>query len=186
MSTPEQIERDIESTRSNLSSDVERLADKVSPGRAVGRRVDRVKTSASSMKERIMGSMPSTDDVGSQLSSAKDAMGGAASSVRDAPGMARRQARGNPLAAGLVAFGVGMLIASLAPVTEPEKQLAAQAEDKAREPLQEHAREVAAELADSAKESAQQVKQTAADAAAQTAEHAKSAAGDVKQPLQHD
>jgi uncharacterized protein DUF3618 len=184
MSTPEQIERDIENTRHNLSNDVERLDEKVSPGRVVGRRVDRVKTSATSMKDRVMGSMPSTDGAGSQLSSAKDAMGSAASSIGDAPQVARRQAQGNPLAAGLIAFGIGMLVSSLAPVSEPEKQLAAQAEDKAKEPIQQQAHEVASELAESAKESAQQLKHTASHAAGQTVDQAKSAADDVREPLQ--
>jgi len=90
MTTPEQIQRDIEGTRQSLSAGVDRLTEKVSPGRVVGRRVDRVKSGASSLKDRVMGSMPDTDSLksaggsaGSSVSSAKDsvgdALGGAAS-----------------------------------------------------------------------------------------------------------
>ena len=40
---PEVIRRDIESTRSDLSRNVDALTEKVSPSRVVGRRVDRAK-----------------------------------------------------------------------------------------------------------------------------------------------
>jgi hypothetical protein len=51
----------------------------------------------------------------------------AASSVADAassaPDMARRQTRGNPLAAGLIALGVGWLASSLLPLTEAANEI---------------------------------------------------------------
>jgi len=50
LTTPEQIQRDIEGTRRALSTDVDRLAEKVSPGKVVGRRVERVKTGATSLR----------------------------------------------------------------------------------------------------------------------------------------
>src|SRR3954462_702864 len=95
MSSPEQIQRDIEGTRQSLSADVDRLTEKVSPGRVVSRRVDRVKSTATTLKERVMGSMPDTDSLrsvgntvsdtaGSGVSSATGAVSGAASSVGDA------------------------------------------------------------------------------------------------------
>jgi hypothetical protein len=192
LSTPEQIQREIEGTRRNLSSDVDRLAEKVSPGRVVSRRVERVKSGATSLKERIMGSAPDPDQVKDRASSAahsaadsvsgaaesaRDAVTGAAESARDAvanaPQVVRQQAQGNPLAAGLVAFGVGMIVASMIPASEREKQLAASAEEAAREPLQQKAAEVAGELRESATESVQQVKETATSAASDTVDQAK-------------
>jgi Protein of unknown function (DUF3618) len=202
MSTPEQIQRDIEGTRRALSEDVDRLTEKVSPGRVVSRRVDRVKSGASSLRNRVMGSMPDTDSfrsagnsAGSGLSSATGAVGSAASSVGDvassmgdavtsAPQAVRTQTQGNPLGAGLVAFGVGLVLSSLVPASERETQLAAQAEDKARGPLQEQARTMASDLQGSAQESVQQVKEVATDAATDTADQARSAVEDVKAPLQ--
>ena len=56
MSSPEQIQADIERTRANLSSDVDRLSEKVAPGKVIGRRVDSVKGGASSLRDRVMGS----------------------------------------------------------------------------------------------------------------------------------
>jgi len=198
MSTPEEIQQDIERTRASLSRDVDRLEDKVSPSRVVHRRVDRVKGSVGSLRERVMGSSDNGSGVQGAatsargtLDSAKSSVGDAASTVSDAasnaPQMIKQQTQGNPLAAGLVAFGVGWLISSLAPASQAEKNVAGQAEDKAKtlaEPLKQHAQEVADELKEPAQQAAQQVKQTATDAAAETADHAKSRAQDVREPLQ--
>jgi Protein of unknown function (DUF3618) len=192
LSTPEQIQRDIEGTRRELSQDVDRLAEKVSPGRVVSRRVDRVKSGASSMREKIMGSVPDTGQVksktGDVAGSAKESVGNAVSSVGDAvtgaPQTVKQQTQGNPLGAGLVAFGVGLIISSLIPATEREKELAGQAQEKAVGPLQEKAKEMAGELQGSVQQSAQQVKEVAAQGASHTVEEARSAADDVKAPLQ--
>jgi hypothetical protein len=183
MSTPEQIQHNIEGTRAALSADVDRLSEKVSPGRIVGRRVERVRSGAGSLRERVMGAMPDGDQLSSAGSAAGDAVSNAAGTVRqaaaDAPHNARRQTQGNPLAAGLVAFGVGMVLASLAPATDAERELAGQAEQKAVGPLQETAKEVAAQLQEPAKEAAQQIKEAATHAASETADQARSSIGDV-------
>ena len=196
MTSPEQIQRDIEGTRRALSEDVDRLSEKVSPGRVVARRVDRVRSGAAGMREKIMGAVPdprqvtsaTTDAAGSGLASAKDAVSGAASSVGDAvtgaPQTVKQQTQGNPLGAGLVAFGIGMVLSSMAPATEREKTLATGAQDKAMGPLQEKAKEMASELQGSVQESAEQVKQVATNAAGDTADQARSAVEDVKAPLQ--
>jgi Protein of unknown function (DUF3618) len=198
MSSPEEIQRDIERTRAALSNDVNRLNEKVSPARVVGRRVDRVKDTASSVKVRVMGAPDAGtglrgagDSVSSGASSARDAVSSAASSLSDAataaPQKVRQQTQGNPLAAGVIAFGIGWLLSSLPPATQREQDVAELAEDKARElaePLKEKAQEVAGNLQEPLQHSVEQVKSTATDAATQTADHAKSAAADVKEPLQ--
>jgi cell division septum initiation protein DivIVA len=202
MSSPEHIQEEIEHTRASLSRDVDRLGDKVSPGKVVSRRLNRVKNSATSMRDRVMGSPD--DDAGahgvggavaSAASSAKNAVNSAASNaassvgdtVTNAPQAARRQAQGNPLAAGLIAFGAGWLLSSLAPASPPEEDLARRAEQKAADlaqPLKDHAQDVAAELQQPLQRSAEEIKSTATDAAQQTAEHARSAAADVREPFQ--
>ena len=53
--------------------------------------------------------------------------------VGNAPTAVRQQTQGNPLAAGVIAFGVGWLLSSLAPATSAEQQLGANAEAKAKE-----------------------------------------------------
>jgi hypothetical protein len=199
LSTPEQIEQQIEGTRRSLSTDVDRLAEKVSPGRAVGRRMDRMRSGVASVRDKVMGAAPDPRQVRARAhdatGSAKDGMSSAVASVGDAAGtvgdavtsapqVVRQQAQGNPLAAGLVAFGVGMLLSALVPASEREKELAAQAEQAAAEPLQSKAKEMAGQLQGSAQESVQQVKQTATQAASETVDQARSAAEDVKAPLQ--
>lgn len=205
MSSPEEIQRNIERTRASLSADVNRLNEKVSPARVVGRRVDRIKGTATSVKERVMGSAEggtglrsAGDSVSSGASSAKDAassvastVGDAASSVGDtasaAPQTVRRQTQGNPLAAGVIAFGVGWLLSSVPPATQREQDVAELAEDKAKDlvdPLKEKAQEVAGNLQEPLQHSVEQVRSAATDAATQTAEQAKSAAAEVKEPLQ--
>jgi methyl-accepting chemotaxis protein len=198
MSSPEEIQRDIERTRATLSADVDRLNEKVSPSRVVGRRVDQIKGTATSVKERVMGTAEDSsglrgagDSVSSGASSAKEAVSSAAASIGDAasaaPQTLRRQTQGNPLAAGLIAFGVGWLLSSLPPATQREQDVAKLAQDKAgdlAQPLKEKAQEVASNLQQPLQDSVEQVKSAATEAATQTADQAKSAAADVKEPLQ--
>lgn len=184
MTSPEQIQQQIETTRENLSSDVNRLADKVSPSAVVGRRVERIKGSASSARERVMGAMPEKRRM-------QSAGGKVTDTANNAPQVLRQQAQGSPLAAGLIAFGVGVLAASLIPPSRSEQTLAARAEEtvrekaqELREPVQERAQEIGGQLKASAQESAQQVKQAATDAASETVDQARSRADEVRQPLQ--
>ena len=80
------------------------------------------------------------------------------------------RAQGNPLAAGLVAFGAGMLLSALLPASDRETKVAGQAVQAAKEhgqPVVEEARSVGqqlgAELKESAVESVQQVRDTATE-----------------------
>ena len=100
--------------------------------------------------------------------------------------MVRRRAEGNPLAAGLIAFGAGWLLSSLLPASTPEQQVATQVKDFATEQgrpaarqLGEAGQQAAQQLRESAQQRAESVKETAADAASTVAGEAKSAASDV-------
>ena len=122
-------------------------------------------------------------------------MQGAASTavgaVQQAPDAIVRQTQGNPLAAGLIAFGVGWLVSSLLPASEKEKQLAQQAETAVREhkdailePAKQAAQEMGEQLKPAAQEAMESVKATAQDAASTVAEEGKSAAADVQDQAQ--
>lgn len=185
MSTdPDVIRADIERTRARLSSDVNSLTNEANPKTIVGRRVDRARTAVGSVKEKVMGTSSNST---SSASSATDTLGNAASSVGDAvtsaPETVRAQTQGNPLAAGLIAFGAGALIGSLLPASAKEQQAAAKVKDAAA-PVAQQLGEVAKDTAESLKEPAQQavesVKSTAADAAATVKDEGSSAAQDVK------
>ena len=194
-SDPDEIRGNIEQTQLALSADVDALTDKVSPPRIMERRVQRTRAAMSNVRDRIMGSTAEqtsswSGTVGSTTSSAKDTLASTASSAADAassaPELARRRTQGNPLAAGLIAFGAGWLIASLLPATEPEQQAASQVKDLATEKgrpvaqqLSQAGQQAAQELGESAQQRAQSVKETAAGAASTVAGEAQSRAGDV-------
>jgi hypothetical protein len=163
---PEAIEHDIENTREDLSRNLDALADRVSPGRVVGRQVDSVKGRFSGAKDAVMG----------KASSVSDASGSAAGSVGDAAGKVSDQAQGNPLAAGLIAFGAGWLVSSLLPASQTEAKLAGHAIDTAKEhgqPLIDHAKSVGQEVGGDLKDKAAQAASEVKDSAVESAQHVK-------------
>ncbi|HEV7956198.1 MAG: hypothetical protein JWL94_466 [Microbacteriaceae bacterium] len=170
---PDQIRADIERTRRELGGDVDALADKVTPSKIVGRQTDKVKGAVGSVKDRVMGV---ASDVGDRASSA----GG---SIAGAPHHAVDKAKGNPLAVGLIAFGVGWLAASLVPASQKEKEMASSIKDAA-EPLVHEVTDAAKEVAENLREPAQDAVAAVKDKATDGAEHVKSdassAAGDMK------
>ena len=194
-SDPDQIRGDIEQTQQHLSADVDALTDKVGPPRIVERRVQQTRSAMTNIKGRIMGGTSEATSglsgtVSSSASSAKDSVASGVSSAADAagsaPDLARQRTRGNPLAAGLIAFGAGWLVASLLPATEPEQQVAGQVKDVATEKgrpvaqqLSQAGQEAAQELRESAQQRAQSVRETAVDAASTVKDDAQSHASDV-------
>ena len=86
--------------------------------------------------------------------------------VSAAPQAAKEKTRGNPLAAGLIAFGAGMVISSLIPSSQKEQQAVSNLQGNL-EPLKEKATEVAQDfgqqLKEPAQEAAESVKTTAAE-----------------------
>ncbi|MBY8875135.1 DUF3618 domain-containing protein [Micromonospora sp. PLK6-60] len=208
MSTdPDQIRREIEATRNNLSSDVDALAYKVSPGRIVDDRKQRARNALQNVRDKVMGTASDLGhagshaghSVGDHASSAahtvSDKAHSAASTVGDAahraPYKVREKTEGNPLAAGLIAFGVGMLASSLLPATRREQQVASQVKERAAEhsdTVKQKLGEVASEVRDELREPAQQatesVKSTAQDAVHAVQDDTRSAAHDVRDSAQ--
>jgi hypothetical protein len=128
-----------------------------------------------------------SDAASSAAGAVSDTASSAAAAVQEAPQALRRQTRGNPLAAGLIAFGAGWLVSSLLPASRQEQQLAQQATEKAAEvgrPLADKARDAAMEVKDNLQEPAQEavasVKDTATDAGRTVVDEGKSAAQDAQ------
>jgi uncharacterized protein YjbJ (UPF0337 family) len=194
---PDEIRADIERTRAALSDDVDDLAESVKPKNVAGRQVGKVKEAASNLKDRVMGS--DDDDysgsavgtVGDKASSAKDTVSEKASDARDAvrqaPSRMKRRAQGNPLAAGMIAFGLGMLVSSLIPSTEKEREAVSQLQENL-EPVKEKASEVAQDMAESlkpaAQDAAESLKTTAQEGVENVKQEGQSAAADVKDQAQ--
>jgi len=202
-SDPDVIRRQIEETRRELSYDVDALNEKVNPARVMDRRVSAAKGRITNLKERVMGSAHDTtyqaqgmasnaagsvqNAASSAVGTVQDAASSAAGAVQQAPDAIVRQTQGNPLAAGLIAFGVGWLVSSLMPASEKEKQLAMQAEsavkehkDALLEPAKQAAQEIGDQLKPAAQEAVESVKATAQDAATTVTEEGKAAAADVQ------
>jgi gas vesicle protein len=121
-----------------------------------------------------------TDTVSERASDAREP-------VRQAPRRMKRRAQGYPLAAGVVAFGLGMLMSSLIPSSEKEREAASQLQENL-EPVKEKATEVAGETGESlkpaAQEAAQSVKTTAQEGVQSVKQEGQSAAVDVKDQAQ--
>ena len=211
---PDAIRRQIEQTQRELSYDVDALNEKVNPSRVMDRRVSAAKGRFSNIKDRVMGSAQDTrstaqyraqnvagtvqdraqnaagtvqDKAQNAAESVQGAAQQAAHAVQQAPDTIVRQAQGNPLAAGLIAFGVGWLVSSLLPASEKERQLAQQAESAVREhkdellaPAKQAAQEVGEQLRPAAQQAVEEVRSTAQGAAQTVKEEGQSAAQDVK------
>jgi len=175
---PDRIRQEIDRTRAELTHDVDRLAQKTHPKRVAQRRWTAV-------KEKVMGTAKTASQFGDKAGNAAHEM---ADSVRHTPNSVVRQAEGNPVAAGVIAFGVGMLAATLVPATDAEKRAGQQLRDNLGdipEQARETARELGDEVAGTVQQGAQQVRQTAQDAARATRDEARASIQDaVKQTTQ--
>jgi ElaB/YqjD/DUF883 family membrane-anchored ribosome-binding protein len=206
--TTDQLRRDIETTRADLSRDVDALTYKASPSRMVGDRVDRTRSRLASVKDRVFGSASAaggtvqgrassmagtaTDTLGSARDSVSSAASTAADTVTAAPDAARRQTEGNPLAAGLIAFGVGWLVSSLIPPSEAETRAAGEVADAAKEhaqPVVEEAKQAAGQIGENLKEPArdavESVKSTAQQGAQEVKDQGASSAQQVRQDVRN-
>jgi len=164
--SPEELRGDIARTREELSGTLNAIEDRVSPTRIVERRKEQVRSQLSSIKEFVMGSADGMrDSTGELAGQVGERLSGAGERLSSAPEAARRNAQGNPFAAGLIAFGAGMLVAALFPGTETEGQLA------------QKVQEVAQPVADQAKQAGIDMMSTLQEPIADAAQHVKEAAG---------
>jgi len=178
---PEQIRREIERTRIELSDNVNALGDKVNPGSIAKRQVGRVRGAAASVKDAVLGSAADASDTSQRIA------GDVGDAVADAPSAVARKAQGSPIAAGLIAFGAGLLVSSMLPASRVEQQAAEAVKDTAQplvEDLTDTAKEIAGNLKDPAQQALDEVKSTATDAAATVKDEASTAADDVKSQAQ--
>lgn len=200
---PDEIRADIERTRTALSNDVDELADAVKPQNVARRQADKVKDAAGSLKDRVMGTeddegYSTRDAVADKAYAARDAAADTAyqaratvgekaseagDAVRQAPDAVKRKTQGNPLAAGVIAFGLGMLVSSLIPSTEKERDAVSQVQENlgpVKDKASELARDVADDLRQPAQEAGQSVRETAQEGVQNVKVESQSAATDVK------
>ncbi|MDQ0925157.1 gas vesicle protein [Pseudarthrobacter sp. W1I19] len=203
---PDAIRQDIEETRARLGTNVDAVADKVTPSNIVHRQTDKVKDAVTGVKERIMGAADSATSsvqdrvhsgtgqtsgalhsTGDTLHGAKDnvsaKLSDAGTAISHAPDQVKTKTQGNPLAAGLIAFGAGMLVSSLIPPSQKERE-AAQQLKTAAEPLATQVTDAAKDMVQDLKEPAQEamenVKATATEGVQNVKSEGQGAVTDVK------
>jgi len=200
---PDRIRDDIEATRADLTRDVDALADRTVPSRVARRRWAETKDKARAMSDKIMGTpdgghrfkegmssvMTNVGHTTSQMGErATEMADDVASAVREAPHAVAQRTQGNPIAAGIIAFGVGLLTASLIPPTDMERQAGQRIKERAgdliepiKEPLTESAERIKEDVTGATSSAMEEVKQTAKDATEATKAKAKESAGAVTQ-----
>jgi hypothetical protein len=212
---PDEVRREIAETRGELAQDVDALNEKVNPARIVGRRTERTRNAAVRLRKRVMGTASGASSamrdrmsatgtqVGETTSTARDRVSETASdaaertvqTAREMPTMVRERTEGNPLAAGVIAFGAGWLVSSLLPPTQAEKGAVAAALERAepvrseareaaqdlREHMQEPAREAMTSVKDRTMEAKDTVRQETGSAASDVRDETRSAAKDVRE-----
>jgi len=201
--TADELRRDLDQDRANLTNDLQAIGDRVSPGRMVDRRKAATRQRFADVRERVMGSAEHMQSrAGSTAGDMRDTASGAMSSVtgavREAPERAERMVEGNPLGAGIAAFGLGLVIATLMPETATEQRLVAKVEPKLQdaasqvgsaaqevvEAVKPAATEAVGELKDEAKQAANQLKEQGRGAVSETTNQAKETAQDMRTQVQ--
>lgn len=144
--TAEELRVEIEAQRIELGNDLGRLEDHVRPRRMVERRVGRMRSGVSSVRDRVMGAAGDVQD------RAGDALHEGMEGVHHAPEMVKHRTQGSPLTAGLVAFGAGLVVAAALPPTRMEVH-AAERLEPALQPVKDEMAQMGSEVADEVKAS---------------------------------
>ena len=197
--TAEELRMEIDQQRTDLTRDFEMVGDKVSPSRIVERRTEAAKGKLRSVRDAVMGTADdATSAASSRMGSMRDSASGVAGQVAGAASHTEDQiaqgTRGNPLAAGLVAFGFGLLVATVIPESRRERELARKVQPQLEqaahaavdaghdmaETLAPAVQDAGSQLGQVAKEAADGLGQTVKEHASDAAETAKGDAQDVK------
>ena len=195
---PEVLRAEIARTRAELSDNVDTLTETANPKSVAHRRANKVKGAARGVREHLMGTPDDPTDTGvfgaraaavkdratGTLGSVQDGGSGALDAVTDAPRQVHRKTRGNPLAAGLIAFGIGYLISGAIPATEKGQQAASRLQEKAA-PLTDQVREAATDMADRLREPAQEAMASIKDTATDAVAHVKDQGTTARDEIQH-
>jgi len=146
-----------------MSGTLEAIGDRVSPGRMMERRKNRVIVWFGCARDRVMGT---AQDVTDRVSDKAHTVGSAPSNAMET---VRSNTSGAPLVAGGIAFGVGMLVGSVFPASRTEQQLGQRAKEAAepvKKELQDAGQQMVEQLKEPVSEAVEDVKQTANRASA--------------------
>lgn len=140
----DELTREIEVTRTRMDRTIDGIGERAGPGRLRQRMAGAMQNT----KATVMGAVSDGDDGATSA-------GGAAAGTRN-------RSEGNPIAAGLIAFGAGLLAGSVMPGSRTENELAREVQRKAQAPVRESLQESASELSDRISEKAAEAKERVA------------------------
>jgi ElaB/YqjD/DUF883 family membrane-anchored ribosome-binding protein len=189
--TEDQLRREAEMQRSRMGDTLDAIGDRLSPERMVERRKAAVGQKVRGFREAVMGSPGYQEPMsarlrsqaGGAMQSASDTMHTATDRVQNAPHALAEQAQGNPVAAGLIAFGAGVLLATVFPASRTEQRILDDARPQlqgAVDELKTAGREVAEGAKDHAREAVEEVKSAGSQATSQVRDQATQSAQQVK------
>lgn len=178
--TADEVRQEIERSRDDLGQTLDAIGDRVSPAKIIERRKESVRGSMTSLKNKVMGTAQSGKEAtANTVGSLQDGIHSGVEMGMQAPHKVAEETQGNPLAAGLIAFGVGALAATLIPESRTEADQINKAVEPVRQELTTAGREVAEELKTSAQEGAEAVKDKVATSAEEVKSEAQRAVIDV-------
>jgi hypothetical protein len=163
----DELTEEIAGTRSRMDRTLDEVGRRAGPGRLT----QRLRTAVENTRDTVMGT------AGDARGTAADTASGLTGAAEDAIDGVRSRGQGNPVAAGLIAFGAGLLAGSIMPESRTEKRLAHEVQRKAQGPVRDSLQRSAAEVGDQVGDRAREAK----DRVAEDARHAKDdVAGDAR------
>jgi ElaB/YqjD/DUF883 family membrane-anchored ribosome-binding protein len=182
---PDELRREIARTRADMDRTLAELEDRVSPSRIRERQTERMRSRWRRTRDAVMGS---PDEGPGAISRLSDRASDVSQSMRDAPERVEEVARGNPLAAGMIAFGLGALAGSMFPSSGLERSLASELRDEFEEPvrseLQQAGEQLKADLQEHGQHAIDDTKRAAQEGLQRTTEQARGSADEVREHAQ--
>jgi len=186
--TLESLRQEAEARREAIGRDVELVTDRVAPGRIADRQKAKLGERIGGVRNSVFGAKDSPtgarDDSSSGTSDLADRASGVVDQLKEAsPDSVEDFTQGNPLAAGLIGLGVGLLAATLIPTTKEEQQVADNVQgkvDAAALQMAESGQQAAENLKPAVESATQAVKESAQDSVENVKGEAQSAADDVQ------
>lgn len=157
--TAEELKQQLEQNRDDLGRDLVAIGDKVSPGRVM----DRKRAAVGERMTRVRDSVMGTADAMS--STVGDTVTGVPSSITG-------RTQGSPFAAGVMAFGAGLLAGTLLPASRKEQEVV-------QDHIQPALESAVGSVASQAGAAVQELKDRGPDAVGEVLESAKHAAQDA-------
>lgn len=160
-----------------MSNTLDAIGEQMSPKVVVKRSSHRIWRWIKSARDGVMGSGP---DTYGQVAPRPDGLGDGGGQSAQSPEAMAALTQGNPLAAGIIAFGFGLLVGSLLPATEVERQATSAIADKV-EPALDSAMQTASDLAQGVQDN---VREAVRDVGQEIADQTQSLASDVQATVQ--